>query len=71
METPIVNNNDPVRAAILSILRERADIALPELIAALREYSEADIKRAVWPLVSDQAIELTPQRNLRAKAAGR
>ena len=71
MEPSNVNESDPVRDAILKALRGRSDVTLPELVNMLQAYSEAEIKRAVWPLVSDQAVELTPQRNLRmARAAG-
>jgi len=58
-----------LRNAILNILRERnEEVSLEELLESLPGYGAMDIKSAVWPLMSEHAIELTPQRNLRALA---
>jgi hypothetical protein len=53
--------------AILSLLEDRqGEVTLGELVQSLAPYNPMDIKRAVWPLMSDHIVELTPRRTLRA-----
>ena len=62
-----MDENIQLRDAILSFLRTRQDeVSLPELLEAIPGYDPIEIKSAVWQLMSDRAIELTPRRNLRA-----
>ena len=62
-----MGENIQLRNAILNVLRERnEEVSLPELLDSLATYDPMDIKSAVWPLMSEHAIELTPRRNLRA-----
>jgi hypothetical protein len=63
---------DAVTDAILRVLRSRNDeVTLAELMEILKDYDPIHIKEAVWPLMSERAVELTSQRNLKmAKAAG-
>ncbi len=63
----LMDENIQLRDAILSFLRTRQDeVSLPELLEAIPGYDPIEIKSAVWQLMSDRAIELTPRRNLRA-----
>jgi len=58
-----------VKAAIVEVLNDaRRDTSLSDLLTRLRERGvedETSIKAAVWQLVAEGDIELTPQRTLR------
>jgi hypothetical protein len=66
MHPPTAMEEDRVKDAILRLLRSRNDeITLEELVDGLAGYDLIEIKRAVWPLMSEQAVEMTTRRNLR------
>ncbi len=57
-----------LKAEILTVLGDRGhETSLPDLLDALRGRGEEDatsIKVAVWELIADHEIYLTPQRQL-------
>jgi hypothetical protein len=64
-----------LKAMIVAHLNEsRKDTSLSELLDSLREKGEKDdtsIKAALWQLVAEGDVELTPKRTLRIPGSNR
>jgi len=61
-----MNENPDLRKAILDFLERRGtEASLNELLGELRGYDDLEIRSAIWPLLSEHEIEITPARNVR------
>ncbi len=46
------------------------DMELTDLLRDLSTYDEIEIKKAIWPLLYEGTIEMTPQRKIRVAPVG-
>ena len=64
----VAASQDRAAEALLEIVQQRAGIRVLEALALLRRQARLgnfEAREALWTLVGDQRIELTPERTLR------
>jgi hypothetical protein len=69
METPKALSPGDPKEAIVAIV-SRKEMALPELLRELKSRGiddQALAKAALWSLIAESAVELTPRRSLRRR----
>jgi hypothetical protein len=62
------NNLDSVENAILSLLAQRDNVSIEQLLKDLSNYPESEVRRAVWALLSAHEIEVSSDYSLRRSA---